>query len=254
MTTTTGKFAAAHIPQFNNITPSAFLQYQLIMLGMGGSIMNNIGNSNNRLSTGILSRLQQQQPKQLQSSSNQFIDPGVVALMGGGQILGTGLSDPGHASTTTSLVEKKNRQRSPMIMYMDCDEDSLSEYQCILRKQIEIFEAGASDAALSVQGRNKQIVQGQVGIRCRHCSRAPDIKRQKGSMYFPTKLDRIYQAAQNLSAFHLSGNCEYCPADIREKILLLRERKSPAGGGKHYWAEGVRCLGVIEDQDGLRFK
>jgi hypothetical protein len=30
---------------------------------------------------------------------------------------------------------------APMVAYMDCDEDSLSDYQCLLRKQIELFEA-----------------------------------------------------------------------------------------------------------------
>jgi hypothetical protein len=29
----------------------------------------------------------------------------------------------------------------PVIVYMDCDEESLSDYQCLLRKQIELFEA-----------------------------------------------------------------------------------------------------------------
>lgn len=30
---------------------------------------------------------------------------------------------------------------APMIVYMECDEESLSDYQCLLRKQIELFEA-----------------------------------------------------------------------------------------------------------------
>jgi hypothetical protein len=29
----------------------------------------------------------------------------------------------------------------PCILFMDCDEESLSDYQCLLRKQIELFEA-----------------------------------------------------------------------------------------------------------------
>ena len=29
----------------------------------------------------------------------------------------------------------------PIIVYMECDEESLSDYQCLLRKQIEMFEA-----------------------------------------------------------------------------------------------------------------
>jgi hypothetical protein len=145
-------------------------------------------------------------------------------------------------------------RREPVVLFMECDEDSLSEYQCLIRKQIEIFEADKEEAASSVQGRNKQVVEGQVGIRCRHCTVAAPRQRQKGCMYFPTKLDRIYQAAQNLSAFHLCEHCKHVPADVRQKILVLRERKSPAGGGKRYWAEGVRCQGIFEDRVGLRFQ
>jgi hypothetical protein len=145
-------------------------------------------------------------------------------------------------------------KRRPIVLFMDCDEESLSEYQCLIRQQIELFEADKEEAASSVQGRNKQIVEGQVGIRCRHCTVVPPRRRQKGCMYFPTKLDRIYQAAQNLSAFHLCEHCKHVPQDVRKKILVLRERKSPAGGGKRYWAEGVRCLRVYEDTTGLRFR
>jgi hypothetical protein len=29
----------------------------------------------------------------------------------------------------------------PVVVYMECDEESLSDYQCLLRKQIELFEA-----------------------------------------------------------------------------------------------------------------
>lgn len=31
--------------------------------------------------------------------------------------------------------------RGPVAIYMDCDEEALSDYQCLLRKQIELFEA-----------------------------------------------------------------------------------------------------------------
>lgn len=153
------------------------------------------------------------------------------------------------SSSNSSITTTNTGTRPPKVLYMDCDGDSLSEYQCLIRQQMELFEATEEDAAASVQGRNKQILKGQVGIRCRHC--AP--RRTKGSMYFPTKLDRIYQAAQNLSAFHLCGGCTHVPEDVRKRILILRERKSPAGGGKRYWAEGVRCLGVKEEKGGLLF-
>mmetsp|Transcript_7818 Transcript_7818/g.21109 ORF Transcript_7818/g.21109 Transcript_7818/m.21109 type:complete len:395 (-) Transcript_7818:503-1687(-) len=152
------------------------------------------------------------------------------------------------------VMVQHNKKREPVPLFMECDEDSLSEYQCLIRKQIELFDADFEEANSSVQGRNKQVVEGQVGIRCRHCTCIPPRQRQRGCMYFPTKLDRIYQAAQNLSAFHLVEHCKHIPEDVRHKIKVLRLRKSPAGGGKRYWGEGVRCQGVYEDEAGLRFR
>jgi hypothetical protein len=168
---------------------------------------------------------------------------------GGGGIV----MDPRFMQMTAPTISGR-ASRGAITLFMQCDTDSLSEYQCLIRQQIELFEADKSEAASSVQGRNKQILEGQVGIRCRHCASVPPRSREKGSMYFPTKLDRIYQAAQNLSAFHLCMNCKHVPDGVRKKILRLRERKSPAGGGKRYWGEGVRCLGVVEESSGLRVR
>ena len=140
------------------------------------------------------------------------------------------------------------------MLFMGCDTESLSEYQCLVRQQIEMFEAGVNDLESSTKGRNKPIILGQVGIRCRHCSTVPPKQRKKGSMYYPTKLNGLYQAAQSLASGHLCAHCNHIPAKIREQLLILKEKKSSAGGGKDYWGEGVRVIGVYEDKGGLRFR
>ena len=50
---------------------------------------------------------------------------------------------------------------------LSCDEEQLSEYQILVRKQLEIFEATQEDVESNTQGRKKQVTLGQVGIRCR---------------------------------------------------------------------------------------
>ena len=144
--------------------------------------------------------------------------------------------------------------RPPIQLYISCDDDSLSEYQCLVRKHIELFEAGVEDVESNAQGRNRPIVLGQVGIRCRHCTMLPPRHRSRGAIYYPAKLQGIYQAAQNLAVAHLGEHCQNVPDDVRANLSKLRERKSSAGGGKRYWANGVRVLGVFEDRDGLRFE
>lgn len=151
-------------------------------------------------------------------------------------------------------VERNVTGRPPALLFMACDNDSLSEYQCLVRKQIELFEALSEDVETNAQGRNRPIVMGQVGIRCRHCSMLPPKHRARGAVYYPARLNGLYQAAQNMATSHLSEHCQHIREDVRNELKKLRDRKSSAGGGKKYWADGVRVLGVFEDQDGLRFE
>ena len=144
--------------------------------------------------------------------------------------------------------------RRPVTLYMPCDDESLSPYQCLVRQQIELFEANQQDVDSNAKGRNKPIVLGQVGVRCRHCAYLPPKARARGAMYYPGQLDGLYQAAQSLSTAHLCKHCQHIPPIIRQQLIKLKERKSSAGGGKLYWGEGVRILGVYETEDGLRFK
>lgn len=45
---------------------------------------------------------------------------------------------------------------------LSCDDEQLSEYQMLVRKQLEIFEAQPEDVESNTQGRKKQVVLGQV--------------------------------------------------------------------------------------------
>ncbi len=153
-----------------------------------------------------------------------------------------------------SLLTKSVMQRGPIVAYLDLDRDALSDYQCLVRQQIEFFQAGTQDLESNAQGRNRAIVPNQVGIRCKHCSYLPPKLRARGAFYYPGKLTGIYQAAQNLATHHLCEQCPQVPRNVRKQLLRLKDGKSSAGGGKNYWADGARALGVVEStDDGLRF-
>jgi len=136
------------------------------------------------------------------------------------------------------------------------DKSNLSAYQCLLREQILLFAVQISDIQCSAQGRNKPITLGQVGVLCRHCARIPPGLRPCGAVYFPGKLSGLYQASQNMAINHFAKSCQSIPEETRQKLLKLKEQKSSVlGGGKHFWANGARVLGVYETEDGtLRFK
>jgi hypothetical protein len=154
--------------------------------------------------------------------------------------------------------------RPPKILYLSCNPDHLNDYQCLVRKNMEFFEATPFDLEKHVKGRNRPIVLGQVGIRCIHCRYCADPSLQtKGSTYYPTTLLGIYQAAQTLANTHWLGEgddnvCALLPPFTRQQLLQFKtcaatERQHSAG--KEYWANTAAALGVMEHPEwGLRFK
>ena len=133
----------------------------------------------------------------------------------------------------------------------------LSAHQCLLREQIEYFEATDKDVVIHIRGRNKAITVGQVGIRCKHCAHLPISKRQKGSTYYPSCKMGIYQAAQNMSSTHLQcGLCTYTPDRIKDEFatIMADRQRNENGAGRPYWAESATQSGLIDtEEQGIRF-
>lgn len=143
--------------------------------------------------------------------------------------------------------------RSPSIpLGLPCDDEHLSEYQILVRQQLELFEAEQEDVDSNTQGRKKAVTLGQVGIRCRHCAGLTLRQRGKGSVYYPTKLTGIYQAAQNMASSHLTDACQCIDERLKMSLMSLRQRRDTASGGKQYWADGAKAVGLYETEDGLR--
>ena len=65
----------------------------------------------------------------------------------------------------------------------------------------------------------------------------------------------VYQAAQNITNTHLNRLCHCIPENIRLELVRLQATKACAGGGKKYWAESTRALGICDTEEGgLRFE
>lgn len=144
--------------------------------------------------------------------------------------------------------------RSPVVLYTTLDDYRLTPYQGLARKQIEYFEATQAEVEAGAQGRNKAIVLGQVGIRCRHCRYLPRSEKAAASAFYPSKLGGLYQAAQNVANSHIAKDCNKVPKAVRDELLSLGNRKSAPGGGRAYWSEEAEKAGIFEDgENGLRF-
>jgi hypothetical protein len=143
----------------------------------------------------------------------------------------------------------------PVTLSLPIDHLKVSEHQALLRQQIEAFRATEDDVSTHSRGRNKAIVLGQVGIRCRHCAHLPVLHRLKGSTYFPASTLGIYQAAQNMSTSHIqNGLCSQMAVHLTVQFAQIMALKSTSSGaGRHYWAESAKQLGLVDTEAGIVF-
>ena len=94
----------------------------------------------------------------------------------------------------------------------------------------------------------------QIGIRCRHCADIPIPQRGRGSVYYPHNLTGVYQSALNMSASHLLESCLSIPESLRQGLIVQKQRRDTGCGGKAYWLEGCKKVGLTEDEHGLWFQ
>lgn len=165
------------------------------------------------------------------------------------------LQPGGQGGTDGPPTREGSRKNRGIPLALSCDPEHLSEYQILVRQQLEIFEASAEDIQSNTQGRKKKVTVGQVGVRCKHCAYYPTRYTGKGAVYYPAKLQGIYQAAQNMAGSHLCDSCQIIQPALKERLRKLRERKDSASGGKQYWADGCQAIGLIETKSsGLRLR
>ncbi|CAB9509425.1 expressed unknown protein [Seminavis robusta] len=160
--------------------------------------------------------------------------------------------DEDHCSSAPSVTGMTGT--AAVALYITRDDERLSAYHALARKHMEFFEADDEDSSSNTRGRNRPIALGQVGVRCRWCSHQAPRMRKRAAMYYPFKLELLYQACQTLASVHLCVQCEHIPADVREELVKFKSEKTSALVGKKYWADGARKKGVYEAEYGLRFR
>jgi hypothetical protein len=150
-------------------------------------------------------------------------------------------------STKEELLVSQRRRGRVVPLSLPSDKSFVSEYQVLLREQIDLFEE--MDLTARAQGRNKPIELNSVGIRCRHCAYLHAGFRPRGAVYFPTKLIGLYHSSQNMAANHFaSGSCTNTPVSVMHMLAELRECKSIVYGrnSQRYWEQSALQQGVRE--------
>ena len=118
-------------------------------------------------------------------------------------VAGEGTADDAAAALSTVQSSSEPYQPYPvgthLLMFQPTDKEWLTPYLCLLRSQIEVYSATASDIAakLATGGNKVPPVVGQVGIRCVHCKGVRHKERAKSSESFPSCVRNVHQAVRN---------------------------------------------------------
>ncbi len=143
------------------------------------------------------------------------------------------------------IPEKKHVR---VLLAIPEDKDWLSDMDCYVRKNIEVFTSTQYDVKDAAADRKYPIKVGQVGIRCVHCAKTPAGARSAAVSY-PYSISGIYESVREFQRMHLE-TCLNVPKDTKQASVKF-------GGGsaslssvlRRYYVQAARALGLFDTQD-----
>lgn len=130
------------------------------------------------------------------------------------------------------------------------DKDWLSDTDCFVRRNLEVFCASHDDIFSAQTDRKFPITLGQVGIRCIHCAATSEGARGN-AVNFPYSIDGIYEVVRELQKLHLES-CVNLPADISQEMANLKTSTSLSSVLRRYYVLAAKALGMIDTPEGIR--
>lgn len=132
------------------------------------------------------------------------------------------------------------------------DKDWLSDMDCFVRNQIEVFSSKHVDVDNAAADRKYPIKIGQVGIRCVHCAMSEGGARAAAVSY-PYSISGIYESVREFQRLHLE-NCKNIPKDLKATSGKLGTASSSLSSVlRRYYVQAARALGLFDTEDnGIR--
>ena len=131
---------------------------------------------------------------------------------------------------------------SRVLLAIPEDKEWLSEKDCFIRKQLEVFCATEEDVARARADRKYPVSVGQVGIRCIHCSIALGHEASGSAIAYPFTISGINESVREFHRLHLD-HCENLPAATKAKLDKLGA-SSLSSVLRRYYLLAARALGL----------
>lgn len=132
------------------------------------------------------------------------------------------------------------------------DKQWLSDMDCYIRRNLEVFCATAEDVNYAVEDRKYPIGVGQVGIRCIHCALAGGRAACRGNaVAYPYSISGVYEAVREFERLHL-GSCVNVPPATKQKLSEFKGSSSLSSVCRKYYVLAAKALGMYDSSDGIR--
>ncbi len=142
---------------------------------------------------------------------------------------------------------------SSVLLAIDQDKEwGLTDLDCLVRKNIELFCASDHDASTENRRRVSEehnIFPGQVGLRCIHCSVSPD---HVTHCIYPDCLGDIFPSVARAFKKRHFLVCPCLPQDLKETFVSMKE-SSPSSYGsivREYFSDAAQALGLRDNESG----
>jgi hypothetical protein len=144
---------------------------------------------------------------------------------------------------------------------LETERVKLSDFNLLIVKSIELFEASATDVEMQHLGSgNRKIELGNVGIRCRHCAQLGVLTI--GSVSYTNNLTTLPHNMYTMVARHLLESCSNVREDLKHQLLQAKKSSTSqslrkgALGLPAYLRLLIELYGLTDDgkREGVRRK
>ena len=141
---------------------------------------------------------------------------------------------------------------SRVLLAIPEDKEWLSDMDVFIRRQIEVFCSTSDDVNVARSDRKFPVHEGQVGIRCIHCSLTKQGTGARGSaVAYPFSVSGIYESVREFQRLHLDS-CENLPVELKAKLSDMKGSTSLSSVLRKYYVLAAKALGLQDTRDGIR--
>ncbi|GAX22605.1 hypothetical protein FisN_14Hh238 [Fistulifera solaris] len=180
--------------------------------------------------------------KESPDKSNSSSDESILPLVRPGAEAATVLKQ---AATQDGPPSPSSR----VLLAMPEDKEWLSDTDCFIRRQIEVFAASKEDVRVATKERKYHIKEGQIGIRCVHCAIAG--AACMSAVAYPSTVSGIYESVREFQRMHLE-NCKNLPDSVKTELSKMQGAASLSSVLRTYYVLSAHSLGLQDTPEGIR--